>query len=143
AATVFDYSAEGHHALPVGTASAPSPFPVGQVNLYLDGTIPDEGGVALESGAAILATPTSELGAPNTLALYLYDADPLGRVSDEDEARPEDVTGRSTTVWGAYERGEVTADLTVSYAGFPVESLPVGELRLLARSGPLGDWTDV
>ena len=143
AATVFDYSAEGHHAVASGTEAAASPFPVGQTNLLLDGTLAGEVGIALESGAAILATPTSELGGPNTLALYLYDADPAGLVSDTEETLPEDVTDRSEIVWGAYERGEVTADLTVSYAGFPVESLPEGEIRLLARSGPLSDWTDV
>ena len=138
---VFDYSADGgNHATLVGATPADSPFPIGQGSVFLEGAAT---GIIGEDGATLEAGLTSTDGDDPSLALYAYEADLGAVVSVDDETLPADVTARSAVVWGAYERGEVEADLVLNYTAIPVESVPVGERRLLFRLSPDEEWIDV
>jgi len=137
ATAAADYSGYNHFASVTGSERAASPFPLGREAALLNG-LPSTDGRVGPQGASLTAGATSTVNAQNQLALYatgIY----ADTVADED--LPEGVTRRTTTVWGAYERGSVTADLRIDFGSIVEGDLPPD--AVLFRPSPLAPWENV
>ncbi|HTP79448.1 MAG TPA: LamG-like jellyroll fold domain-containing protein, partial [Bacteroidota bacterium] len=120
-----------------GPTWATSVVPVGKYGTYDASSSADSAG---QSGSNVSATITSQADSLNYLGLYSYGSPTDTAVTSE--TFPSGVNKRWPVIWGAFEFGTDTANITLSYRSLPGVQNESG-LKVLEREEADSPWVDV
>ena len=97
----------------------------------------DQATSAGDTNKDITSLITSGTNLDNFLGIYTYGT---GESTLDAEEFPVNIIYRKDIIWGSYEFGNVTSDITLDYSGLLI---PVDDtVRLLKRDDATSDWTD-